>query len=34
MVQGWSAGGEAPLARHQRFLREELARWERFDLRN
>ena len=30
----WSAGGEAPLARHQRFLREELARWERFDLRN
>ena len=27
-------GGEAPLARHQRFLREELARWERFDLRD
>ena len=29
----WSARGEAPLARHQRFLREERARWERFDLR-
>ena len=30
----WSAGGEAPLARHQCLLREERARWERFDLRD
>ena len=30
----WSAGGEAPLARHQRLLREERPRWERFDLRH
>ena len=33
LVYYWSARGEAPLARHQCLLREELARWERFDLR-
>ena len=32
--QNWSARGEAPLARHQCLLREERARWERFDLRD